>query len=400
VLTEELLRAAVEATAPTAALRRAGLRKLFDFCACVIGGCAAAPSWPYEHAGVLAYCAHAQDQDDLNLDSLTHPGGIVWSAVVACALGYELMVRLGEAAGAEHRALWHVTATAGTVAAAGAAAKMLGAGEPGIDAAVAHAVSVAAGSAHAMAQRSGTRMLHRAHAASSGVACARAAGAGLSASLGVLESGRGAFAPSDPTGFAAALLAPRPLTGLQATGFRIHPATGFAHAAIDAALALGPIEAGELEQVMVTVSPAVALAVASNPNPSADEQAWWSIEHAVAVALLAADEHAATGALSTRADVLDLCRRVQLAGGGPGWGATVTVTLRDGDTRSGSVDGPLGHGSRPASDEDLCRKWRRLTDSDGSAFLSDLLAVEDELPLARALAGATGSFPSAGAPAR
>jgi 2-methylcitrate dehydratase PrpD len=386
------VRVAAAAAQPTPAVRRAAVRTLFDFCGCVIGGCGSLPSWPLDRAGRLALCAHLRDQDDLHLASVTHPGGVVWSAVAACALerettigealaaaafGYELTVRLAEALGGEHRQRWHVTATAGTVGAAGAAARVLSSdGEAVLDA-VSHAVSVTGGSAHAMLERTGTRFLHRAHAASSGIVCARAACAGVQGGRSALESGRGALATETPESFAASLLAERDAACVEETGFRLHAATGFAQAPIDAALSAGQIDPGELEQVEVTVAPPAAPALASNPAPADDEQAWWSIEHAVAVCLATGDADALTGGRSERADVLELCRRVVVRGGGAGWAATVKATRRDGSVRTGAVDGPLGHGPKPASDNDLCRKWRRLTALDGSSFLHRLLDGDD-----------------------
>jgi 2-methylcitrate dehydratase PrpD len=390
-------------------VRRAAARTLFDFCGCVIDGCGDARSPTFERAGRLALCAHVHDQDDLHLGSLTHPGGVVWSAVVACAvehdatlgeaiaaaaLGYELTVRLAEAVGAEHRQRWHVTTTAGTVGASGAAALLLRA--DAVDA-VSHAVSVAGGSAHAMVERSGTRLLHRAHAASSGVACARAASAGLHASRLGLESGRGAFATPDPDAVRGALLSPRDSPAIEETGFRLRAATGFAHAAIDAALSIGRVEPGEIGHVAVTVSPAGAVALASNRTPANEEEAWWSIEHAVAVCLAAGDADALTAGMSARDDVLDLCTRVDVSAGGAAWEATVEATLRDGSVRRGIADGPLGHGNNPASDEDLCRKWLRLTGRDGSRLLDRLLSADDATPFASVVDEAFAPFPGAAA---
>lgn len=323
---------------------------------------AEAPSWT-ERAGWLALRAHWLDLDDLHLGTASHPGGIVWSAVCACgddatvdeafaaaALGYELTVRLA-AALAPERARWHSTTVAGIAGAAGAAARLLGTDE--VDA-VAHAVSVAGGSSHALFERSGTRFVHRAHAASAGVACAHVR---LPASHGVLESGRGAVAELD----AESLLAPRSATCLEETSFRLHPATGFAHAAIDAAQALGTVDPGEIEHVRVTVSPPAGVALASNPAPVSDEERWWSIEHAVAVAL---GSH-------------ELSNRVELSAGGDGWAAAVDVTLRDGTRCSATVDRP-----RVAADHDLLDKWRRLTGEDGGAFLERVRAADDGAPFA------------------
>jgi hypothetical protein len=377
-LTEQLVEVALAVPPPS---RRAAARSLLDWCACVLAGAPESSPWPLDRAGRLALAAHLRDQDDLHLGTGTHPGGVVWSAIVACALerdaslgeavaaaafGYELVVRLASAYAPAHGQRWHATATAGAVGAAGAAARVLGA--PPVDA-VGHALSVAGGSIEAVLELSGTRFLHRAHAASAGVACARASGAGLGGMRLGLGGGRGAFAdaPSDE------LLADRTAGALDETGFRLLPATGFAHAAIEAAASLGPLDPAAIRRVVATVSPPAAVAIASNPAPATDEQAWWSIEHAVAAALASGDPESLGGEPELR-------RRVELVAGGPGWSATVDATLDDGSVRSGTADGP-----RPASDDDLLRKWRRLAGGDGSVFFARLLDADGATPLADVL---------------
>jgi 2-methylcitrate dehydratase PrpD len=248
------------------------------------------------------------------------------------------------------------------VGAAGAAALLSGA--PPVDA-VGHALSIAGGSIQAILELSGTRFLHRAHAASSGVACARAAAAGLGATRLGLGGGRGIFA-DEPS---AELLAERPSTALEETGFRLLPATGFAHPAMEAAASLAPLEPSAIARVVAIVSPPAALAIASNPAPATSEEEWWSIEHAVADALVAGRGTA------------DVRSRVELAAGPPGWSATVEVTLADGSITSSTVDGPRGHDPRAASDDELLAKWLDATGSDGADLFARLLDTDDATAL-------------------
>jgi 2-methylcitrate dehydratase PrpD len=335
-------------------------------------------AWPIERAGRLALAAHLRDRDDIHLATLVHPGGVVWAAAVACGLergaelgetitaaafGYELTVRVAAAYAPEHGRRWHGTATAGVVGAAGAAARVLGA-RP-VDA-VGHALSVAGGSIEAILELSGTRVFHRAHAATTAVACARAAATGLGATRLGLGRGRGTFAdePSDE------LLAARPATALEETDFRLHPATGFAHAAMEAAAALGPVDAAAVRRVVATVSPPVALAIASNPEPLGGERAWWSIEHAIAGALVSGDPDVV-------ADDPELRSRVELVAGAPGWAATVEITLADGTAGVRTVERP-----RAATADDLLRKWREVLEPE---LLERLLDGDEKTPLAEVL---------------
>jgi hypothetical protein len=213
----------------------------------------------------------------------------------AAACGCAQALRLPRLA--PERARWHSTTVGGVVGAAGAAARLLGTDEAD---AVAHAASVTGGSSYALVERTGTRFLHRAHAASSGVACARAQ---LPASRGVLESDRGAFAAVD----AEVLL--RAARGDRSTRAR---------SSASRRLCRRP-----------PPSPS-----RRTPPPADDEERWWSIEHAVAVALGSPD----------------LCSRVELAPGQQGWGATVEVRLGDGTARATTVEGP-----RTATD-DVCAR--------------------------------------------
>jgi 2-methylcitrate dehydratase PrpD len=375
--------------------RRAAARSLFDYLACV----AAAPSieidWACEPAGRLAFAAHLRDQDDLHHDSVTHPGGIVWSAVIATGLerevtwaraveaallGYELVVRLAEGFPDSHRRQWHATTVAGTIGAAAAAAHLLGGRSAVLDA-IGHASSVASGSAQAQAERTATRLVHRAFAASTGLLCARAAAADLKGNHWGLQGDRGAFG-SVSTTIAAAVLAERRSFALEETGARLYPVNGFAHAAVEAAGSLGPAAPEEIERVTVTVAPPAAVALASNAAPATDDDAWWSIEHAVALALMGGGSSLAMPGLSHRPEVLRVCARTRVYAGGDGWGAKVVVDSPDGQSRVASVSEPLGHVRRPASDEDLCEKWLRLTGSDGRELLQRLYAASPTASLA------------------
>lgn len=390
------------------AARVAACRTLFDYLACIAGAADNSVSWPAGKAGRLAVHAHLLDQDDLHLGTATHPGGVVWSAVIACgvavdasldealaaaAVGYELMVRLADGLGAEHRSRWHSTATTGTVGAAGAAAELLSHSASTVGDAVGHALSVAGGSAQALAESTGTRVVHRAHAADAGVACATAAVAGLRGNRRGLEVGSGAFATQTPVELAAAVNGRRSQRAIEQAGFRLAPVTGWAHAAVGAAFSAGPVEPDTVAEVVVTLGPSIASQIASNPKPETRSEAWWSVEHAVAVVLARGNVGALADGLADRPDVLALCERVRLVDGGEGWGASVHVTLRTGDVIEAEQPGPHGHGESPASDDDLRHKWRRLAGDDDQGLLAGLLGADPGVGLIDALHDGLGHDP-------
>lgn len=340
-LTRDLIRLVVAATSDEQRIRRAAGRALFDHLACLEAGRRAFPQLDD------AAAACALDRDDLHWPSVTHPGAIVWPAVRECGgdareatAGYEATVRLGLALGPEHRRYWHTTATAGTVGAAIAAALALGLDEERVADAAGHAASVAGGSILAITERSGTRIFHRSHAAATAVAAARAAAADLRATRDGFGSERGLFAAMG--GSPEALLAERERLAIEETTFRIYAASGFAHAAIEAARELGPVESPE--RVEVEVPPATA-ALASIPDPQTDEEAWWSTQYAVAVTLLGLDLEDRSLLHDPRVRALNRC-----------------VELRAGSTTIVTVDGRSAECAEAhvPTDDELVAKWRML----------------------------------------
>jgi 2-methylcitrate dehydratase PrpD len=339
--TERLVDAALRVAEDVERIRRPAGRALFDYLSCLEAGRRAQPGLPDAAAASLL------DRDDLHWPSLTHPGAVIWAVVQECggdaraaAVGYEATARLGLALGPEHRRHWHVTATAGTVGAAIAAAFARGLGDDGIVAAAGHAISVAGGSILAILERSGTRFFHRAHAARAGIAAADAAEAGLVGTRGGLEPDRGLFAATG--GSPTDLDAGRDRLAIEETTFRIHAATGFAQAAVEAARELAPIDGAG--RVVVEVPPA-AVAPAGNTDPQSDEEAWWSVPYAVAVSLLGLD-------LEDRALLHD--RRVRAL--------LDRIELREGRVSRVEVDGREASRAEAhvPTDDELADKWRTL----------------------------------------
>jgi 2-methylcitrate dehydratase PrpD len=346
------------------ALRRAAGRALFDYAACMRAGRAAMPGLAaLGDPAAAAAAAHVLDRDDLHWPSLTHPGSVIWPAVLAAeaedgetrllaaAAGYETVARLALALGPPHRRYWHATTTAGTVGAAVAAAVAIGLDAEGVTAAAGHGISVAGGSIQCVFERSQTIVFHRAHAATAGLAAARAAAAGLGATREGLEGERGLFAATAAESDPSAALAARERPALEEITHRFYASTGFAHAAIEAARELAPVRATDVKSIELLVPPATA-ALAGDLDPRTDEDAWWSVPYAVAVTLLGLD-------LEARTPPEDVSVRALLA--------RTVVAARDGAASTVAVDGRSatrtahrGHHDQPLSDDELVAKWRVL----------------------------------------
>lgn len=338
-LTERMVAAALEAYDPLEA-RTAGGRTLFDFLANRTAGRRVVPA-----AVGDAGAAVALDRDDVHWPSLTHPGAIVWSVVLACGAegetswraahaGYEVTARLGRALGPDHRRYWHATTTAGMVGGAVAAAVAL---DTDPVAAAGHAISLAGGSILALLERSDTRIVHRDHAADAALRCARLTE--LRATRAGLEHPRGLFAAMGGS--------PEPLWeagergAIAQTSLRAHATSGFNQALVEAARELtddgGPI---------LVEAPAATVAMAGDPAPQTAADAWWSAPHAVAVSLLGLDlEDPATHV--GHPAVVAVRERIE---------------LREADVSRVTVGGRSAQRTQaaPMTDDDLQTKWRAL----------------------------------------
>lgn len=160
----------------------------------------------FANAGI----AHLREIDDAHRAAMLHPGVMAVSPVLALApalglsrervaraivAGYEVALRIGEALGPRHAALFHATATAGCVGAAAAAGVALG-----LDGArLHHALGIAATQAAGLWQlvdddAHEAKSLHPAFAVRNGMTAAHAAQAGLPGARAFVTGARGLHA--------------------------------------------------------------------------------------------------------------------------------------------------------------------------------------------------------------
>lgn len=388
------------------------LWSLFDFLTCAKAGWAHVPAnWELSDVARLAVAAHINDRDDIHWPSVTHPGGVIWPAVLcfadrvradptaiarAASVGHEVMIRLGLTLGPEHRQYWHATASCGVAGVSAASAALLSSDPTVLANAIGHGTSIAGGSARAIAERSGTRYFHRAHAVNAGIAAGRAALAGIEATRRGLEHENGILRALRAGGDLSATLDQQREPAIAETSPRFAAASGWALAAVDAASSLGKVDVQAVDEIVVAVTPP-AIALAGNAHPETDEEAWWSIPHAVAVVL-------ATGTTSALADgrnrtphVQAALERLRLEGTRDNISALVTVLLRGSGQPLVAEGWPRGHANNPASVADRIGKWEVLVGTDGHEHLelvSKLLS--DTSPPASRLLQLIGSGASDG----
>lgn len=253
--------------------------------------------------------AHVTETDDLHRASVTHPGCVVISTawemastlgkgghalLEAVLAGYEVMLRVGEALGPGHYRLFHNTATAGVFGAAAAAAQLLELEEDPWVWALGNAGTQAAGLWQFNEEGAMTKPLHAGHAAAAGLRAALLARQGFTGPEAILEGKKGLFRAlcSDPN--PRRVLAPAPTWKLHETSLKPYPCCRHTHAAIDAALVLrdrleeetaGVPLAERIAGIRVRAYPA-ALDVTDRPRPGNPQEARFSLQFAVAAALL------------------------------------------------------------------------------------------------------------------
>lgn len=355
-------------------------RLLFDHWACSLAGDRALPpAWRPQRGARQAAAACLLDRDDIHWASVTHPGSVIWPTVVevglrtdadvgaarrAAILGYEVCARVAEALGPTHRRGWHATATAGTVGAAMSAALLLGLDRRGVVNALGHAISVAGGSSRTLFERSATKVFHRANAVTTGIACADAAALAPATREG-LEAPQGMLATMSSAAHAEKLTEPRTTWAVERTSIRLYAVSGFAQTAAEAASKLASVlDPGAITTLRLSVN-AQTRAMAGITEPRSDEEAWWSVQHAVATCLVHGGPASLESGLQRDPRVKRLLALTQFAADADGIGAAVTVESSDGTTNTAVVEVPLGHPDRPASREQLLAKWKAVTGRDG-----------------------------------
>lgn len=382
------LAAAQDATAIMAldALRR----RLSSGTATVLATGAAADA--QSAALVNGAAAHALDYDDVTDSIKGHPSTVLVPALLAAAeethsdgralleaycVGFQVECAVADALGiaSHYRRGWHATSTVGVIAAAAAAARLLGLDVPATRCAIGIAGSMASGSRQNFGTM--TKPLHAGLAASNAVLAANLAASGFTADVNQLEAPLGYFAlygQDDEDGPDLSRLQPVLQAGwlLSSRGLNVkrYPCCYNTHRTGDAVLALRQERgrgADDIDSVHVTLEPG-ALGPLIHHRPQTGLEGKFSAEYVVAAALL-------DGKLTLKTFTDDAVRRdaaqsllrritteeASTPPSGPaewqGGYAVVTVREESGRTIERRVDVPSGHASASLSDDELQAKF-------------------------------------------
>lgn len=270
--------------------------------------------------------SHAIDYDDVNFALMGHPSVPILPALMAQAealnasgpalleaflAGYEAECRVGLLVAPGHYAAgFHATATVGTIGAAVACARLLGADE----ATMAQAIGIAATQAAGLKSMFGTacKPFHAGMAARSGLLAARLALRGFDSRLDALECDQGFAATHSPNFDPDAALATPPAgLHLYANLFKYHASCYETHATIECGRGLREryqFEAADIKAVAVTVNP-YCDRICNIPRPSTGLEAKFSLRLTAAMALggvETADPAMFNDALAQRPDLVTL----------------------------------------------------------------------------------------------
>lgn len=291
----------------------------------VVGTGRSAPAVQAAMANAVA--GHSIEYDDVHNASSSHPGVVIFPAVMAAAalagagerelvrgaaIGYEVMCRAGRAADppAHYGRHFHPTGTIGALGAAAAAGAVLGLGADGLVSAVGIAGSMASGSMQFLIDGAWTKRLHPALAARSGVEAALLAADGYRGTEDGIAGQRGFLAA-----YSGGSRPDRLLEGwgewpleVAATSVKAHTCCRYNQGPIDTLLAIRSahsLAGDEVEDVLIGV-PSVAVDIVAEPvgakrRPRSVVDAQFSLHYGAAVALA----RGRAGLAEYREDALD-----------------------------------------------------------------------------------------------
>jgi aconitate decarboxylase len=350
---------------------------------------------PYWAAYINGGAGHVVEQDDLHNASVVHPATVVFPAawavaqatgasgadfILASVVGYEAACRTGMLLGREHYRVWHSTATAGTIGAAVAAAKLLKLDEGATLDALGSAGTQAAGLWQFLATAADSKQVHCAHAAGTGVQSAYLAKAGVTGAPDILTGERGLFVGTvrGETPDPSLLLPVDGAFQVDNTSFKFHASCRHTHPSADALLALmteNGLSPEDIERVDCGVhQPALDVL---GPAEAAEtvHQSKFSMGFVLGVIATGRSAQLAdfTEARLKDAAVRAFQNKVHMhldpkvdAAYPVRWTTHMKVTTTDGRTLEKTVTTPKGDPGNDLTDDELLVKWGKLVEYSGN----------------------------------
>ncbi|HVO90965.1 MAG TPA: MmgE/PrpD family protein [Casimicrobiaceae bacterium] len=348
---------------------------------------------------VNAASSHVAEQDDLHNSSVLHPGTVVFPPLLAVAqsegcsgpemlaaavAGYEVGIRVGEFLGRSHYKVFHTTGTAGTLAAAAAAGRLLRLTPDQMVDAFGSAGTQASGLWEFLRDAADSKQLHTAMAAADGLASAYLARDGFRGAQRIFDGAQGMAAgmsqDADPSRLTDRL---GERWALVETSFKFHASCRHTHPAADALLAAmrqHHLAADDIIAVTARVHQGAIDVLGPVVRPTTVHQAKFSIgtvlgmvacygsasvrdfESRFADPAVAAFRDRVTMVLDTEVDRAYPAR----------WIGKVTVRTRDGRTIESRIDEPKGDPGNALSQAEIEDKAIRLAEFSGGASVDEM----------------------------
>lgn len=378
---------------PLCAIYRGLSLELGGYGSCsVIGGGKTSAGFAAMANGCLS---HIKEVDDLQRGSAMHVGITVVPPILALAelygmdgrrfiesivCGYEAAIRVGEALGKEHYAIFHTTGTAGTFGAAAAAAKYLGLDFQQTVDALGHAGTQAAGLWQFLSDGAvETKPLHPGKAAMNGLISALLAKRGVHGATNILEGPKGFGKIGAPNSDMSNAI--KDLVGkddasipykINEICFKSYPCCGQIHSMLDALKAIikeHNIESKDISSVDIKAYQQ-AIDLTANPNPTNMSQARFSLPICMGHVLAKGDLNFAdmTPSILTDEAVWQESKKIHLhfdkdidALFPKTRPCLVTVTTNSGKSFEKKNLYRRGDPEKPLSDEEIENKFKSLT---------------------------------------
>ena len=346
--------------------------------------------------------SHYAEQDDVHNGSVFHPAAVVFPAALAIAqdrkcsgedlmtaavAGYEAGIRIGEFLGRSHYRTFHTTGTAGTVAAAVAAARLMGLNAQQMQHAIGSAGTQAAGLWEFLRDAADSKQLHTGKAAADGLLAALLAEKGFTGARQVLEGpqgmGAGMSSDADPARLTDRL---GQRWATSETSFKFHASCRHTHPAADAlqqAMRIHGLRASDITEVITHVHQGAIDVLGRVIAPETVHQAKFSM--GTVLGIIALHDKAGVSEFERHyrdPAVADFRVRVKMVldtevdGAYPErWIGKVTIHTRDGRVLHGRVDEPKGDPGNTLSRPELEQKALALADFGGAASEAEMRAV-------------------------
>ncbi|MGE4239002.1 MmgE/PrpD family protein [Ramlibacter sp.] len=340
-------------------------------------------SSPLLAAMVNAAASHFAEQDDVHNGSVFHPAAVVFPValavaqangasgadmLVAAVAGYEVGIRVGEFLGRSHYRIFHTTGTAGAIAAAVTAGRLLCLDPEEMLHAMGSAGTQASGLWEFLRDAADSKQLHTAHAAGAGIMAAFLAKEGFTGARRILSGAQGMAAgmskDSDISRLADRL---GERWALSETSFKFHASCRHTHPAADAlqqTLIEHDLTPRDVKAVTARVHQAAIDVLGAVTAPQTVHQSKFSMGTVLGLVAVHGraglpefDEHYKDDAVVDFSAKVEMELDEEVDRAYPGrWIGKVVITTHDGRRFSGRVDVPKGDPGNTLSRAELEQK--------------------------------------------